>query len=463
MHPEPQDVSRFPAIVALLAVWLSATALQAAGGGAATKEPMFVPRVLDVRIEGVSLERIDVSMQMAVRASRNVTIRTLRFSDGFIDRIPVRVTPLDGRWPLRRGEEFVIPSRIAVTAYARDALGAASLAELIGRTNVDARAVVEMSFDTPWVARMLRTATDVAVTEVAFKAPVPSTPLLQPLARLGAGVLEFLQRQAAPGSAAGPTGQPPAATCSSASADRWPPWRPVRDRRRSGARTPDGQDARPLVDAVDPLHDARSPRAVALQRRRRLAVAGRGGTAPRRWHHAADSLGLRDVDRDRRPRAATAVAGTAPSPRLLAGHRRAAPHAAGGADRTVGTALPACRRRAGPRRPDGQQPGAGGRVRRRGIARAGLDRDGGGGRTAAHLAHAGPPAVDRLAARDGQRCRGTRRVARRGLGRARACRCRGASPARRARISGWSSSGTPPRRSCAATARNSPSPCSDRG
>jgi len=206
MHPEPQDVSRFPAIVALLAVWLSATAPQAAGGGAAAKEPMFVPRVLDVRIEGVSLERIDVSMQMAVRASRNVTIRTLRFSDGFIDRIPVRVTPLDGRWPLRRDEEFVIPSRIAVTAYARDALGAASLAELIGRTNVDARAVVELSFDTPWVARMLRTATDVAVTEVAFKAPVPSTPLLQPLARLGAGVLEFLQRQAAPGLAAGPNG-----------------------------------------------------------------------------------------------------------------------------------------------------------------------------------------------------------------------------------------------------------------
>ena len=197
-----REVNR--SLVALLAAWLSAAAPQADGDAA--KEPLFVPRVVDVRIEGVSLERIDVSMQMAVRASRDLTIRTLRFSDGFIDRIPVRVTPLDGRWPLRRGHELVIPSRIAVTAYARDALGVASLADLIGRADVDARAVVELSFDTPWVARLLGAATDVAVTEVAFKAPVPATWMPQPLARLGAGVLELLQRQAAPALAAGPNG-----------------------------------------------------------------------------------------------------------------------------------------------------------------------------------------------------------------------------------------------------------------
>jgi len=185
---------------------LSVTALQAAGGSTTPKEPLFVPRVMDVKIESVSLERVDVSMQMAVRASRNLTIRTLRFSDGFIDTIPVWVTPLEGSWPLRRGEEFVIPSRISITAYARDALGAGSLAALLARTEVDARAVVEMSFDTPWLARMMRTATDVAVTEVAFKAPVPSTPLLAPLAKLGAGIFEFLQRQAAPSLAAGPNG-----------------------------------------------------------------------------------------------------------------------------------------------------------------------------------------------------------------------------------------------------------------
>jgi hypothetical protein len=45
---------------------------------------------------------------------------------------------------------------------------------------------------------MLRTSTDVAITEVAFKAPVPATSLPPGLAQLGAGVLEFLQRQAAP-------------------------------------------------------------------------------------------------------------------------------------------------------------------------------------------------------------------------------------------------------------------------
>jgi len=33
-------------------------------------EPLFVPRVVDARVDGVSLERVDVSMQMAVTASR---------------------------------------------------------------------------------------------------------------------------------------------------------------------------------------------------------------------------------------------------------------------------------------------------------------------------------------------------------------------------------------------------------
>ena len=45
---------------------------------------------------------------------------------------------------------------------------------------------------------MFGAATDVAITEVAFKAPVPAATGMSPaMARLGAGVLEFLQRQAA--------------------------------------------------------------------------------------------------------------------------------------------------------------------------------------------------------------------------------------------------------------------------
>ena len=115
-----QPVAIQRAMAVLAAACLSVTALHAVGSSD-PKEPLFVPRVVDVKIENVSLERVDVSMQMAVRASRNLTIRTLRFSDGFIDTIPVWVTPLEGRWPLRKGEEFVIPSRIAITAYARDA------------------------------------------------------------------------------------------------------------------------------------------------------------------------------------------------------------------------------------------------------------------------------------------------------------------------------------------------------
>ena len=193
---------------AVLCAVLATAGLSAAPSTPATKPPLFEPRVVDVKVEGVSLERVDVSLQIALRASRNVTIRTLTFSDGFIDKIPVSVAPVEGLWVLRRGEEFVIPPRVQVTAYARDALGVASLADLLGRKEVDARALVEMSFDTPWMARMFGTATDVAITEVAFKAPVPAAPaMLQTFARLGAGVVEFLQRQAAPALSAGPNGQ----------------------------------------------------------------------------------------------------------------------------------------------------------------------------------------------------------------------------------------------------------------
>ena len=187
--------------------WLCTAVVLSSTEAGRAAEPLFVPRVVDVRVERVSLERVDVSMQMAVRASRNVTIRTLRFSDGAIDKVPVWVTPIDGRWPLRRGQDFVIPTRIAITAFARDALGAVSLADFVGRSEVDARAVVEMSFDTPWLARLFGTPTGVAITDVAFKAPVPATMMPQPLAQLGAGMLEFLQRQAAPLYAAGPNGQ----------------------------------------------------------------------------------------------------------------------------------------------------------------------------------------------------------------------------------------------------------------
>ena len=187
-----------PKPIHVCAVWLLAAAVLAGASTERAAEPLFAPRVVDARVDAVALERVDVSMQMAVTASRNVTIRTFKFSDGFIDRIPVWITPLEGRWPLRRGEEFVIPDRIAVTAYARDALGAGSLAELVSRKDVDARAVVEMSFETPWLARMFGTATEVAITEVAFKAPVPTTALPPSLTRLGAGVLEFFQRTAAP-------------------------------------------------------------------------------------------------------------------------------------------------------------------------------------------------------------------------------------------------------------------------
>ena len=117
---------------AVVALVLATTGPEAAET-TTTKPPLFEPRVVDARVEGVTLERVEVSLQIAVTASRNVTIRTLTFSDGFLDKIPVHVSPLEGRWQLQRGEEFVIPPRVVVTAYARDALGIVSLGDLLAR------------------------------------------------------------------------------------------------------------------------------------------------------------------------------------------------------------------------------------------------------------------------------------------------------------------------------------------
>ena len=186
-------------MAALLAIALALSARTHAAPETVAAEPLFEPRVVDARVEGFTLEKMNVSLQIAVRASRDVTIRTLTFSDGFVERVPVVIAPLEGEWPLHRGEEFVIPNRVQVTALARDALGTADLGEIVRRAAVDATATVELTFNTPWHARLFRGATEVAVTDVAFSAPMPSAPaMLQSLAGLSAGMLDFVTKQAAP-------------------------------------------------------------------------------------------------------------------------------------------------------------------------------------------------------------------------------------------------------------------------
>jgi hypothetical protein len=184
-------------VAAVCALVLATVRPQAAP--AAPEPPLFEPRVVDARVEGFSLEKMDVSLQIAVKASRHVTIRTLTFSDGFVERVPVLIAPIEGEWPLRKGEEFVIPTRVQVTAQARDALGTTDLPAILRRAAVDASATVEVTFNTPWTARLFRGATEVAVTEVAFSAPLPSTSsVILTLAGLCAPMLDFVARQAAP-------------------------------------------------------------------------------------------------------------------------------------------------------------------------------------------------------------------------------------------------------------------------
>ena len=411
----------------LLAVWLAAAASLTAVPAAPVAEPIFETRVVDVRIENVSLERVDVSMQIAVRASRHVTIRTLTFSDGYIDSVPVWVAPLDGRWPLRKGEEFVIPPRVLVTAYARDALASGGLARLIGRDEVDARATAEMSFDMPWVARMLRTATGVAITEVAFKAPVPApSPLMQPLARLGAGVVEFLQRQAAPLLAGGPGGQ-------AASRD-------VIDRF--------GRSVATVETAYEieggPAPGPRTAKTLGLWWTPSIYCTTREAFEP--WRYGAADASQLQIQGARLRAGSTRVeitSASAPPIKLdpdelrrrlpkgtnrsvyLPGHRRASPDERRRAHGAVRAALPASRRRYGPAGLDGRGAHVAGTrrgVRGRGLPGAGLDGRGRSRRIRDDAAHAGPSPVARLTARERPGGRGTGRLARCGVGRRRDCR-----------------------------------------
>jgi len=158
------------------------------------------PRVVDASIEHVSLEKLDVAVHVAVRASHRATIRAVAITDAFVEGVPVSIAPIAGEWQLVPGQDLVLPQTLRVSAYARDAIGTQDLGAIVRHGSVTVRANVEVEVATPWPGRLLfLPSRQTVVKEIVVAVPIATGPsLLQPLTRLGADLADAAQRVAAP-------------------------------------------------------------------------------------------------------------------------------------------------------------------------------------------------------------------------------------------------------------------------
>jgi hypothetical protein len=158
------------------------------------------PRIVDAAIERVSLEKLDVAVHVAVRASHRATIKAVSITDAFVEDVPVSIAPLAGEWQLEPGQDLVLPQTLRVSAYARDAIGTQDLGAIVRQGSVTVRANVEVDVATPWPGRLLfLPSRQTVVKEIVVAVPIATGPsLLQPFARLGADLADAAQRVAAP-------------------------------------------------------------------------------------------------------------------------------------------------------------------------------------------------------------------------------------------------------------------------
>jgi hypothetical protein len=163
------------------------------------------PRIIETTVERVSLDQVDVSLRVALRASRSATIRSIALTEAYVDAVPVWIPPVDGDWPIGPARELVIPKLMHVRIQARDALGTGDLGSMIRRGTVRVRAIAEVSIATPWIGRLFfQAATQTLVREIALDVAVPAPPpALASLARLGADLADAARRGGAPWIASG--------------------------------------------------------------------------------------------------------------------------------------------------------------------------------------------------------------------------------------------------------------------
>ena len=232
------------------------------------------PRIVEARLGRVSLEQVDVSLRVALRASQAATIRSIAFTDAFVGQVPVWIERVEGDWPLEPGRELVIPQPMQVRIHARDAVGADDLGAIVRKGAVTVRASVEVAIETPWLARlMFMGPTRTLVRDVVLELPIQAGSSYSARWRASAPTSPT-PRSAAPRRGWRPASIacPPAAPWSSATAGPSPASPPATRRGRRLGRRPRAARRRCLVEPGGVLHHARGDRAVALRRRGRHAL-----------------------------------------------------------------------------------------------------------------------------------------------------------------------------------------------
>jgi hypothetical protein len=166
----------------------------------AAAPPLFETRVRSVSVEGSSLSGANVQVEMALRASRSLTVRRMSFSDSSVEGVPLWIDDVDGEWRLRAGEEFLLPHKLRARVSTLDALQVAHLARAIGRRSVTVRTTVELSVAAPWTARLFFSdPTRPAVLRAEVSVPIDAGPgLLQPVLALSAVIGERLRDRLGP-------------------------------------------------------------------------------------------------------------------------------------------------------------------------------------------------------------------------------------------------------------------------
>jgi hypothetical protein len=188
-------IRRRRVIGTLLVVVVAASALLQADAG--SDEVKVEPRIVEATLGRVSLEQVDLSLRVALRASEAATIRSIAFTDAFVGRVPVWVERIEGSWPLAPGRELIIPTPLEVRMHVRDALGTDDLGAIVRKGSVTVRSSVEVAIETPRLARLFfMGSTRTLVRDVVLELPIGGG-ATSPLTRVGADLADVAQRGAA--------------------------------------------------------------------------------------------------------------------------------------------------------------------------------------------------------------------------------------------------------------------------
>ena len=165
-----------------------------------SEPPLFEALVRSVSVESASLSQVNVRIAVALRASREVTVRRLAFRDSSVEGVPVWIDELAGEWRLRRGQELLLPEALRARAPTLDLLQMERLSHAVRRGSVRVKTTVGVDVATPWSARLFFAGpTRAAIVQAEVEAPLGgSSDMWGPLVALSALVGQKLRNSLAP-------------------------------------------------------------------------------------------------------------------------------------------------------------------------------------------------------------------------------------------------------------------------